>query len=130
MGGVSYDKSNEWRLKAKSYLENIETDYKVTAINPNDYYNFKEVKHKTEKEIIRFDLHKVRTSNLILVSLEGDSIGTSMETMLAHELNIPIVGFCGERDINTVHPWIIECCCRVETSLDKALEYIKDYYLK
>lgn len=129
MSGISYEESNRWRLVAKDCLENVECDYKVKAINPNDYYNFKEKTYINDKEIIRLDLHKVRTSDLILVDLSGKSIGTAMEIQHAFDRGIPIVGFTSG-DKSEIHPWLEFECDRVFGSIQGALEYIENYHLK
>jgi nucleoside 2-deoxyribosyltransferase len=127
MTGITFEQSNNWRLVAKDALENFETNKKVIAINPNDYYNFKDIKHLTEKEILRFDLHKVRSSNLILVNLNGDSIGTTMKMQHAYDNNIPIIGYCNDK--NTVHPWLEYVCDRICNNIFDTIDYIKNYYL-
>jgi nucleoside 2-deoxyribosyltransferase len=127
MSDISFEESEAWRSTAKEWLESRECAYHVAAINPNDYYNFLEVKHKTEKEILRFDLHKVRTSNLILVNLNGKSIGTAMELQHAYDNGIPIIGF--KDDDEELHPWLDYVCDRVFVELDKAIKYIDEYYL-
>lgn len=127
MTGISFEESDCWRKEVKDYFYEHEYFQNVIVINPNDYYNFNEILHKTEKEIIRFDLNKVRTSNLILVNLDGDSIGTSMELMTAHDLHIPIIGF--SIDSTSIHPWIEYVCDRICDSMEEAIEYIEKYYL-
>ena len=127
ISGISFEESNNWRLVAKDALENIESNKKVVAINPNDYYNFMNIKHLTEKEILRYDLNRVRTSNLILVNLNGDSIGTAMELQHAYDNNIPIIGYCDDK--KKLHPWLDYVCDRVCENIFDTLDYIKDYYL-
>lgn len=127
MTGLTYDVANSWRVKAKKWLENRECNYKVKVCNPNDYYNFKTKTYVNDKEIIRFDLHKVRTSDLILVNLDGFSIGTAMELQHAYDKGIPIVGY--KTDGGMIHPWLDYVCNRVFHSLEGALEYINFYFL-
>lgn len=127
MSDISFDESEIWRLEAVDYFKNLECDYNIKTINPNDYYNFLIKIHETEKEIIRFDLHKVRTSNLILVNLKGKSIGTAMELQHAIDRGIPIIGFKEDEDI--LHPWLEYTCDRVFSNIGDCLEYIKNYYL-
>jgi nucleoside 2-deoxyribosyltransferase len=127
MTGISFDESNVYRETAKEWLESRECNFNVTAINPNDYYNFLEKRHETEKEILRFDLNMIRTSDLILVNLNGKSIGTAMELMLAYELHKPIVGFIADK--SELHPWLDYVCDRVFNEMDLALKYIEEYYL-
>lgn len=100
----------------------------MSCLNPNDYYNFLEKRHDTEKEILRFDLHKVRTSNLVFVNLNGKSIGTAMELQHAYDNGIPIIGYKDDGD--ELHPWLDYVCDRVFDNLKDILKYIDEYYLK
>ena len=127
MTGIDFDSSNVWRETAKEWLESRECNYIVKVINPNDYYNFITQTYIDNKEIIRFDLHKVRTSDLILVNLNGFSLGTAMELQHAIDNKIPILGYKDDGEI--LHPWLEYTCDRVFNSLAGALEYIKVYYL-
>ena len=127
MTGITYEDSNNWRVVAKDALENAESEKRIVAINPNDYYNFKDIKHLTEKEILRYDLNRVRNSNLILVNLNGDSIGTAMELQHAYDFHVPIIGYCGDKKL--VHPWLEYTCDRICDNIFYAIDYIKNYYL-
>lgn len=123
---ISFEESNIWRLTAKEWLESRESS-KVEVVNPNDYYNFLEVKYDTEEEIRRFDIRKVDSSNLILVNLNGKSIGTSMELQHAFDRQIAIIGY--KDDEEELHPWLRCVCDKVFNNLKDALEYINDFYL-
>lgn len=129
MSGISFEDSDAWRKDVKHYFNAYKHHYDklLTIINPNDYYSFKEKRHETEKEIIRFDLNMVRTSDLILVNLNGNSIGTAMELMLAHELHKPIIGY--KDDDKELHPWLEHVCDRVFKNLYDTIGYVEDYYL-
>ena len=39
-GKTSFNYGNEWREELKDRLENMDSKYKVSVTNPNDYYNF------------------------------------------------------------------------------------------
>ena len=127
MTGISYDESNIWRTTAKEWLESRECNFHVKVTNPNDYYNFLTKTYIDDKEIIRFDLHKVRISDLILVNLNGFSIGTAMELQHAIDNNVPILGYKDDREES--HPWLEYTCDRVFDSLEECLRYVEDYYL-
>lgn len=128
--------SYEWRDLVKEYFSNTDADFRV--VNPTDYYMYGENVHKTEKEIMRFDLRKVEEADIILVDLNGvrKSLGTSDEIAYAYILKKPIIGFVYEELsedelIKVVHPWKYEQCDRIETGTDalkKAMDYIRDYY--
>lgn len=132
------DKAKIWRKTARIYFEKYQQNVRV--INPTDYYNFDCKLDKNDCEIFRFDLHKVKTSDLILVNLDSirQSIGTCIEVYEAYRNGIPVIGFLDsevsnkEELRNKIHTWVYECCTRIETgnrAFENALEYICDYYL-
>ena len=128
MQNLSMSQQLEWRNKAEEFFKKVECNYKVLTTNPPKKYNFFESKHRSEREVMEYDLYKVRNSDLVLVNFNDErSIGTSMELMLAKELHIPVIGI-NDRKVN-LHPWLLESCTRICYSLDEALEHIKDFYL-
>ncbi len=131
------NKAREWRRKATYSFKEF-TDFKV--ISPVDYYDYGEKFHKRESEVMRFDLRKVKESDIILVNLDNirKSLGTSDEIIYAYTLGKPIIGFL-ESDstltekeiISIVHPWKYEQIDRIETgkaAMRKAISYIITYY--
>lgn len=129
MSGISFEEQSKWRnqiINAVKY--NYECEKNVHFFNPVNYYNFEENNHKSEREIMEFDLYNLRNSNLVIVNLKNSSsIGTAMELMLAKELNIPVIAFgVGEQE---VHPWILETCTRVCDDLRDTVSHIVDFYL-
>ena len=116
-----------WRQKAKELLEDS-----FSVIDPTYYFNYGSNEHKTEKEIMRFDMRKVLYSDVILVNLKDldKSLGTSDEILLSYLNNIPVIGFYNSENI-LVHPWKIEQIDRIETgntALSNACDYIMNYY--
>lgn len=130
MTGLNHEEQTEWRLQFKEAIRVRDYDYekKPYIFDPTQYYNFEEKRHKSECEIMEFDLNAVRNSDLIVVNFnEPSSIGTAMELMLAKELHIPIVGL--DKDGKEIHPWL-ECCCnRMCNDMDELTEYIVEFYL-
>lgn len=129
MKNVNFEVSNAWR---KKIIEHFQSDYRlrytVSFINPNNYFNFLQKSHKTEREIREFDLLKVRESELIIVNFnDPNSIGTAQELAVAYEYRIPVIGLNVENE--ELHPWLIECCNRIFTNFDEMLQYVKDFYL-
>jgi len=127
MSDVSFEESNIWRSTASEWLNSRECNYHVEAINPNDYFNFLNKRYETEEEIRRFDIRKVDNSNLILVNLNGKSLGTAMELQHAYDKGIGIVGY--KDDGEGLHPWLRCVCDRVFYDLKSSLKYIDDFYL-
>ena len=105
-----------------------EHEKKATFFNPVNFYNFEEKRHKSEKEVMEFDLYNLRNSDIVIVNFNNEkSIGTAMELMLAKEYKIPVIAFgINEKEI---HPWLLECCTRICDSLREAVEYVVDFYL-
>ena len=134
MYGLPFECSNQWRIKLKRKLYEIAetgTESNLTIINPNDYYNFKTRSHKSEKEIMQYDLNHVRSSDIIIINLSdvNTSIGTAIELYVATQHNIPVLAWGSSIEWENTHPWLKECISRVESTMDDLCEYIKDYYL-
>jgi|GEM_PF-1434790 len=126
MSGLSHEEMNEWRVNAKRLLR-IASDNQIHIINPVDFYNFSMNPNTyTEAEIKKFDLHMVKTSDIILVNLDfSDSIGTAMEICMAHDVwDKPVIGY-GK---NKSHPWMELCITKRCETLEKAVDYIIEYY--
>lgn len=127
-----------WREEAKGYLEGQCGGFK--AIEPNKFYNYEYNLHKTEKEVMRFELYMVEHSDVVLVNLENldKSTGTNDEIMWAYMHGIPVIGFLEcEEEIGSeklpcyIHPWKIEQITRIETgqnAMQNALSHIATYY--
>lgn len=120
----------EWRNKATHLLNKYAEfkDTKLEIVNPVDYFNFDEIRHKTESEVMNFDLWQVIHSDLILVNLDNihNSPGTIIELYEAKRSMIPVIAF---GDDSNLHPWIRECINRIEDNLESAAKYINDFYL-
>lgn len=129
MGSLSFEEQSRWRQKVIDAIRyNYDCEKKPIFFNPVNYYNFEEVRHRSEREVMEFDLNALRSSDLIVVNFnDPKSIGTAMELMLAKERNIPVIGF-GVNE-QTIHPWLLECCTRVCDSLKEVVEHMVEFYL-
>ena len=130
-GKNNFEEGNKWRTYCKKALETCECNYNVSAINPNSYFNFLDEpnRYETEREVMEFDLHKLRTSNLVIINFNDMySLGSMAELAIAYERKIPIVGL----DINKqdLHPWEVEMCNRIFGDIDEMLDYVEDFYLR
>ena len=130
MTSLSFEEQSRWRKQVQDAIKFGEYDCEKKAVffNPVDYYNFKEARHRSEREIMEFDLNGLRNSDLVLVNFNDEkSIGTAMELILAKERNIPVIAF----GVNgkEVHPWLIECCTRICDDMREAVEHIVEFYL-
>lgn len=134
MGGIPYTTYKPRRNDIKNGLTDFYNNnsnsypYILYVTDPSDYYNYNNQVHKTEKEVMNFELNKVRHSDLIVVDFyESYSLGTMTELTIAHEHRIPIIGI-NDQD-NILHPWQIEMCERIFDSIDDAVMYIGEFYL-
>lgn len=128
MSGISFEESNAWRKNITRSLNNTYADIKVKCINPNDYYNFKEVTYDSEREVMEFDLYKVRHSDLVIVNFNhSESRGTMAEIAIAYENKIPIIGLNVNHE--KLHPWQIEMSNKIFDDELKITNYISNYYL-
>lgn len=135
MSGLSYDEMNKWREDFRHSLDS--TAYyagkSVFVVNPVKYFNFEEKRYQTEEEVMKFDIAKVRKSDLVVVNIDGlsESIGTCMELYEAYTKNIPVLAFGLTReDYDKLHPWIKVCITRYDDEVTELLDYIRDFYLR
>ena len=130
-GKDRFFESDNWRKYCKTTLENYETDrYKVHIINPNDYFSFADEtpRYASQREVMEFDLNKVRRSDLVIINFNDMySLGTMAELAIAYERRIPVVGLNEHND--ELHPWQIEFCNRIFDNIDEMLDYVEDFYL-
>ena len=130
MGSLSFDEQSKWRKQVINAIKFGDYDYtkSVSFFNPVDYYNFTEIRYRSEREVMEFDLNALRSSNLVVVNFnDPKSIGTAMELMLAKERNIPVIAFGANG--KEIHPWLLESCTRVCDDLREAVEHVVEFYL-
>ncbi|MDE7308699.1 MAG: nucleoside 2-deoxyribosyltransferase [Lachnospiraceae bacterium] len=128
-GKERFDEGNEWRVDLKERLEDICNNYRVHCINPNDYYSFLDDKnYDSQLEIMRFDLDKVRKSEIVIANFnDPESLGSMAEITVAYERNIPVLGLCENHE--EIHPWAKEMCNKIFTDRESLVLYIMGYYL-
>lgn len=134
MGGLTFNEMNDWRVSLKKILNraSILANYKLTVINPVDFYNFEQVRYQSDIEVQNFDLAHVITSDLIVVNLEGlnSSDGTKIELFEAnYNRRIPVIAFGKYELYENLHPWIKNSITRVEETMEDVANYICDFYL-
>lgn len=130
-GKKNFDKGNSWRIYIERKLMDIDCNTKVKICNPNNYYNFcSKPQYDSQREVMEFDLNKVRNSNLIIVNFNDiKSLGTMAELAIAYEHRIPVIGLCKEKDYSELHPWQKEMCNRIFFDIEKLSKYVIDYYI-
>ena len=128
-GADNFDESNRWRTYLKNKLEYCESSYNVQVINPNDYYNFLDnTTYDSEREVMEFDLHKVRNSDLCICNFnDPSSLGSMSELAIAYDRRIPILGLCENNE--ELHPWQEEMITKKFDNIEALAFYVIDYYL-
>lgn len=128
MTGITFEEQNKWRENAKEFIydEIIPTGTNITVINPVDFYNFENVRHQSEEEVMDFDLARLRESTFVIVNGKNliSSIGTQIEIYEAWKNNIPVYLF----DAGEIHPWLKRCITRIEKNIEGVIDYIRDFY--
>lgn len=128
-GKENFNMANDWRTDIKSQIEEI-SEGRVLCCNPNEHFNFLKKTYDSEKEIMEYDLHKVRKSEVVIVNFNvPKSIGTACELAIAHECKIPIVGLCENGEMNMLHPWLKEFCSRIFTDREDLVLYTIQHYV-
>jgi nucleoside 2-deoxyribosyltransferase len=130
MGNLSFEEQSKWRNQVINAIKfgDYHCEKKPIFFNPVEHYNFTEVRYRSEKEVMEFDLNALRHSDLVIVNFnDPKSIGTAMELMLAKEMHIPVIGWnpSGEH----LHSWLAECTTRLCDDLRETVEHVVDFYL-
>ena len=131
-GKENFSESNFWRVHIEQELTKLDYGVKTKICNPNNYYSFEDniPRYSTLREVMEFDLNKVRNSKLIIVNFNDvKSLGTMAELAIAYEHRIPVIGLCAEESCSILHPWQKEMCNRIFTDIDDLIEYVIEYYV-
>lgn len=129
MGNLSFEEQSKWRKQIIDEITiNCHCEKKPIFFNPVDYYNFTDVRYRTEREVMQFDLNALRHSDLIVVNFnDPSSLGTCAELAIGYELKIPIIGI--NKNNQKLHPWL-ECFCdRMCDDIREAVSHVVDFYL-
>ena len=129
MSDISFEEQSKWRQQIQDAIKfNFDCEKKPIFFNPVNYFNFEEVRYKSQREVMEFDLNGLRHSDLVIVNFnDPTSLGTCAELAVAYEMKIPIIGI--NKDEKELHPWLIEFTSRMCSSLKEAAEYVVDFYL-
>jgi len=126
---IPHEEAMGWRIEITKQLDNFDGNFKAYVTNPVIYYNFKNPNaYDSEREIMQFELNRVRKSDLIITNFENpQSLGTMAELAIGYEHRIPIVGLC--KDTKELHPWQIEMTDKIFANIDDLIEYVMIYHL-
>lgn len=130
MGSLSFDEQYKWRKQIQDAIKYSGYSYAKNPafFNPVNYYNFQEKRHRSEREIVEFDLNALRKSDLVIVNFnDPKSIGTAAELAIAYEMKIPVIGI--NKDNNELHPWLVEFTTRMCDNIREAVEHVVEFYL-
>lgn len=124
------DEGAGWREDITKQLEAIAewNEKKVNVFDPTKYFSYSEKRHKTNKQIKEYYMHKLAKSDIVIVNVDDTtvSIGTAQEVQFAVDHHIPVLGW-GTHDM---YPWIAEVDCQVVfDSMAELTDYVRDYYL-
>ena len=133
MSGLTMEQMNDWRhyLKKQISLKGGYHNIKTIVINPVDYYNFENMAHQNEFEVMQFDLNKVKQCDLLIVKASGlnTSIGTAIEVYEASKRDIPVLLLDEFNEYSNIHPWLKCCITRIEKSVPLLIDYIENFYM-
>jgi len=130
MSDLSFEEQSKWRKQVQDAIKYGDYHYekKPTFFNPINYYNLEEVRYRSEREVMEFDLNGLRNSNLVIVNFNNPmSLGTCAELAIAYEMKIPIVGI--NKNNQKLHPWLVEFTNRMCNDIREAVEYVIEFYL-
>ena len=130
MCNLSLDEQSKWRNQVINAIKfgDYHCEKKPIFFNPVDHYNPTNSRHKSEREIMEYDLNALRHSDLVIVNFNDQkSIGTAMELMLAKEMHIPVIGW--NPNDTELHPWLAECTTRLCENLRETVEHVIEFYL-
>jgi hypothetical protein len=131
MSGLSVEEMcrwrNEFKLKFKNHCKQEGIHNPFNIVSPTDFYSFEEKKHKTEKEVMDYDLWLIKNSTLIVVNLDyPNSLGTAIELYEGNKhCGIPVIGFGTTEN----HPWIEECVSVKFNTMNEVINYIFEFYI-
>ena len=128
MMNLSQEEQEQWRNDFTKRIESAETTYKPIVCNPCTYFSYINPSHQSEKQIARFDLHKVRNTDVLVMNFNDfRSLGSMAELAIAYDRLLPVVGI--NEDNIELHGWQIEFCDVIFDSVEKAADYVIEYHL-
>lgn len=124
-GAEEFEKANEWRVDITNQLENI-SGSKITTVNPNEHFNFlDETDYESEMEVMLYDLHRVKESDIIIINFNHiESLGSMAELAISYDMRKPIYGLCENGEKDKLHPWQKCMCNRIFTDREDLVAYI------
>lgn len=133
MSGLTFEEQTKWRVRFTEALKygDFDLDKEPVIFNPPLYYSPATSEHKSEREVMEFELANLRKSDIVIANLNQPSTGTAMELIIAKENRIPVIGYYDSKlhDISSIHPWVQECCTRLCDHWSEMINHVINFYL-
>ena len=135
MSGLTFSVQMQWRQLFEAFLkEAYDGADKIKFIHPPLYFNYENKLHKTEREILDWELMQLHKSDIVIVDFDGidTTIGSHVELGAVQGINRfgdKYIYVVGVGDENNLHPWIKESCNRIESNYYDAARYVAEYLL-
>lgn len=135
MSGITFNQQMQWRLLLESFVKNkYDGDDRIKFIHPPVYFNYEYAHHKSEREILDWEMKQLHDCDIVVVNLNriDSTTGSHMELGAVQGINrfgdkyIYVIGIGKDDDL---HPWIKETCMRIESNYSDAAQYIVEYLL-
>lgn len=140
MKGLSVEDQLDWRYDIEHYVRDMCAiqgipNKNVTFIHPPDYYSYAEDNHKSEAELMEWELNQIAHCDIVIVNLDGieESIGSHIELGVVNAVNmvtdrhIFVLGLGKMKD--DIYPWIKESIFRCENDAESMAKYIVKYLI-
>ena len=135
MGGLSFEKQMQWRKSIETLIKDkYDGSNVIKFIHPPLYFNYEQKNHKSEREILDWEMMQLYESDIVIVNLDGidSTVGSHMELGAVQGINRfgnKYIYVVGVGDNYNYHPWIRETCNRIESNLSDVAEYIAEYLI-
>ena len=135
MSGISFSQQMQWRQIIEAFVKDYyDGNDRVKFIHPPLYFNYDYMQHKSEREILDWEMKQLHDCDIVIVDLNqiDSTIGSHMELGAVQGINrfgdryIYVIGVGNEENL---HPWIKETCMRIEDNFSDAAKYITGYLL-
>lgn len=115
INGCTDEECRDWREFVKARLPD--------TLDPmrRDYRGVEDEKFV---EIVEGDIADIEESDILLVNYDRPSVGTSMEILLAHQRDKPVLVVC--REDTKISPWLRYHTSKFFNSFDRAIDWIED----
>lgn len=116
----TYEEMHGWREDLKF----TDSNHKWVDPTRRDFRG-KEILYN--KELVELDKWDIRNSDVVLVRWnkpENTCVGSSMEILYAHSLDIPVILWCNEGE--KLSPWLVYHSLHVVNSEEEALSKLRE----